>query len=101
MTLGRIKLTVQDQVAEVVVDDIAKHNAMSLAMWEALRLAFEEIDGRSDIRVCLLRGAGKKHLFPELILVNSKSSVARRALSQNIITAFGVHSDRSGTAGYR
>jgi len=60
MTLGRIKLTVQDQVAEVTVDDIAKHNAMSLAMWEALRLAFEEIDGRSDIRVCLLRGAGEK-----------------------------------------
>ena len=60
MTEGKIKLTMQDQIAQVTIDHIVKHNAMSIAMWESLRLAFDEINSRSDVRVCLLRGEGDK-----------------------------------------
>jgi len=60
VTVGRIDLVVQDQIAQVTIDDIPHHNAMSLAMWESLLRAFESIDESSEVRVCLLRGAGEK-----------------------------------------
>ena len=60
MTVGRIDLSLQDQIAQVTIDDIPRHNAMSLAMWESLFHAFESINKASDVRVCLLRGAGEK-----------------------------------------
>lgn len=60
MTGGRIDLVVQDQIAQVTIDDIPHHNAMSLAMWESLLRAFESIDKSTEVRVCLLRGAGEK-----------------------------------------
>ena len=60
MSEGRIDLNVQGHVAQVTIDDVARHNAMSLSMWTALLAAFEEIDRRTDVRVCVLRGAGEK-----------------------------------------
>ncbi len=60
MTAGRIDLSLQGQVAQVTIDDIPRHNAMSLAMWESLFSAFETINTATDVRVCLLRGAGEK-----------------------------------------
>ena len=60
MSEGTVVLNVQDHVAHVTIDDVAKHNAMSLSMWSGLLAAFEEIDRRTDVRVCVLRGAGEK-----------------------------------------
>ena len=60
MSEGRIDLSVQGHVAQVTIDDVTRHNAMSLGMWTALLAAFDEIDRRPDIRVCVLRGAGEK-----------------------------------------
>lgn len=60
MTTGRIELNIQGHVAQVTIDDTARHNAMSLAMWQSLLGTFEEIDRRSEVRVCVLRGAGDK-----------------------------------------
>ena len=60
MSQGRIDLSVQGHVAQVTIDDVAKHNAMSLSMWTDLLAAFEEIDRRTEVRVCVLRGAGEK-----------------------------------------
>jgi enoyl-CoA hydratase/carnithine racemase len=60
MTEGRIDLTQQDQIAQVTINDIPHHNAMSLAMWESLLEAFASINTAGDVRVCLLRGAGEK-----------------------------------------
>lgn len=60
MTTGRVDLSLEDQIAHVTIDDVARHNAMSLAMWESLFNAFESINKATDIRVCILRGAGEK-----------------------------------------
>ena len=60
MSEGHINLSVQGHVAQVTIDDLARHNAMSLSMWTALLAAFEEIDRRTEVRVCVLRGAGDK-----------------------------------------
>ena len=60
MSEGRIDLVVQGHVAQVTIDDVSRHNAMSLSMWTSLLAAFDEIDRSPEIRVCVLRGAGEK-----------------------------------------
>ena len=60
MTAGRIDLVVEGHVAQITIDDAARHNAMSLAMWTDLLQAFEDVDQRPEVRVCVLRGAGDK-----------------------------------------
>ncbi|WP_396431013.1 enoyl-CoA hydratase [Limnohabitans sp.] len=60
MTAGRIDLVVEGHVAQITIDDTERHNAMSLAMWTDLLQAFEEVDQRPEVRVCVLRGAGEK-----------------------------------------
>jgi len=60
MSEGRIDLSVQGHVAQVTIDDVTRHNAMSLGMWTALLAAFDEIDHNLEVRVCVLRGAGEK-----------------------------------------
>jgi enoyl-CoA hydratase len=60
MSEGRIDLSVQGHVAQVTIDDVTRHNAMSLGMWTALLAAFDEIDRNPGVRVCVLRGAGEK-----------------------------------------
>ena len=60
MTQGRIDLSVQGHVAQITIDDTARHNAMSLSMWTDLLHTFEQLETRSEVRVCVLRGAGDK-----------------------------------------
>ena len=60
MTAGRIDLVVEGHVAQITIDDAARHNAMSLTMWTDLLQAFEDVDQRPEVRVCVLRGAGEK-----------------------------------------
>ena len=83
MNEGRIDLSVQGHVAQVTIDDVTRHNAMSLGMWTALLAAFDEIDCRPEIRVCVLRGAGEKSFVSGANISefetqrNSEASVAR------------------------
>ena len=83
MSEGRIDLSVQGYVAQVTIDDVTRHNAMSLSMWTALLAAFDEIDCRPEIRVCVLRGAGEKSFVSGANISefetqrNSEASVAR------------------------
>jgi len=83
MSEGRIDLMVQGHVAQVTIDDVTRHNAMSLSMWTALLAAFDEIDCRPEIRVCVLRGAGEKSFVSGANISefetqrNSEASVAR------------------------
>ena len=83
MSEGRIDLLVQGHVAQVTIDDVSRHNAMSLSMWTALLAAFDEIDHNPEIRVCVLRGAGEKSFVSGANISefetqrNSEASVAR------------------------
>jgi len=49
---------VADHVATVTLNRPDKRNAMNAAMLSALRHAFDELDGRRDVRVVVVRGAG-------------------------------------------
>jgi enoyl-CoA hydratase/carnithine racemase len=83
MSEGRIDLSVQGHVAQVTIEDVTRHNAMSLSMWTALLAAFDDIDRRTDVRVCVLRGAGEKSFVSGANISefetqrNSEASVAR------------------------
>jgi enoyl-CoA hydratase/carnithine racemase len=60
VSAGAIHVECSNFVARVTISDVARHNAMSLSMWEALRDAFVRIDADREVRVCVLRGAGDK-----------------------------------------
>ena len=58
--LGKIGLTTADGVAVVVIDNPARHNALSLAMWRSLAATLRDADADDTIRCIVLRGAGDK-----------------------------------------
>jgi enoyl-CoA hydratase/carnithine racemase len=58
--MGAIHTTHTQHIAHVTIDDVARHNAMSLSMWLALKQAFDSIDANPEVRVVVLRGAGEK-----------------------------------------
>lgn len=58
--MGTIHFNMSAHVAQVVIDDVAHHNAMSLLMWQQLRETFDHIATLSDARVVVMRGAGEK-----------------------------------------
>lgn len=60
MSAGAIALERQGFLARITISDLARHNAMSLAMWQGLRDAFSQIEQDRTVRVCVLRGAGEK-----------------------------------------
>ena len=50
--------TAADGVATVTLNRPDKRNAMNAALLSALRDCFDALDGRADVRVVVLRGAG-------------------------------------------
>lgn len=58
--MGTIHCAIEHGVAELVIDNPARHNAMTLAMWTQLAQAMATLESQSDARVVLLRGAGTK-----------------------------------------
>lgn len=54
-----IRLEKKDHVAEVVLDNPQKMNAMAPAFFEEIRRAFQEIDADPDIHVAILWAEGK------------------------------------------
>jgi enoyl-CoA hydratase/carnithine racemase len=57
---GDIRITVEDGIAEVLIDRPAKHNAVTPAMAAALAEAARRLDADETVRVVLLRGAGER-----------------------------------------
>lgn len=57
---GRIHLSIDGGVARVVIDNPARHNAISLAMWQSLARHLEAAAAHPDVRVLVIRGAGGK-----------------------------------------
>jgi enoyl-CoA hydratase len=57
---GKILQRVADGIGTITFNNIEKHNAMSLDMWEALGVAMRELSNNLDVRVIILTGAGDK-----------------------------------------
>lgn len=58
MSGGRVILDADGPIARITLDNQARFNAMSMAMWEALDGALDRIEGDPAIRVVILCGAG-------------------------------------------
>lgn len=57
---GSIDLAIENGVGRIVINNPARHNAISLAMWESLGRHLETAAGDPAVRVLVLRGAGGK-----------------------------------------
>lgn len=55
----RVLVTVEDHVAEVVLNRPDKHNALDFAMFEGISAAIDEVAGDPSVRAVVLRGEGK------------------------------------------
>lgn len=58
--MAQVSHTLKDGIAEVVIDNVARHNAMTLGMWRQLADTVEALGAQPAVRVLLLRGAGEK-----------------------------------------
>lgn len=57
---GRVFATVENGVANLVLSNPARYNAMSLGMWESLAQLTREADADPAVRVLVLQGDGDK-----------------------------------------
>lgn len=55
---GAILATVESQVGWITISNPARHNAISLAMWQALGEALGQFEADPAVRVIVLRGGG-------------------------------------------
>jgi enoyl-CoA hydratase/carnithine racemase len=55
---GRIRLERDGAIGWLIFDQIERRNAINSAMWAAIPSAVAELDGDSEVRVIVLRGAG-------------------------------------------
>ena len=60
MTEGQVTLRRDGPFGFVTLDNEAKRNAMTYAMYQGLARAFDELSADPDVRVILLKGAGRK-----------------------------------------
>lgn len=58
--MAQVTCTLRDAVAHLVIDNTPRHNAMTLDMWRQLADTLDELAGRDDVRVLVLRGAGER-----------------------------------------
>jgi enoyl-CoA hydratase len=57
---GRVTLTVQDNIGQIVLDRPDKHNAITPQMSRELQQVCQEIDDNRNIRVATIAGAGER-----------------------------------------
>lgn len=57
---ARLVTRIDGAIGTVVLSNVAKHNAMTMAMWQALPPALEALDRDSAIRVIVLEGDGER-----------------------------------------
>lgn len=55
---GTLRIERAGHAATVWIDNVAKRNAMSRAMWEAMADAVEQLGASADVRCIVIRGAG-------------------------------------------
>jgi enoyl-CoA hydratase/carnithine racemase len=55
----RIKVEKRDGIGHLIFDNPARRNAITLGMWQAIPLILDDLATDKDIRVIMLRGAGK------------------------------------------
>lgn len=58
MSDGKVILGRDGPIAQITLDNQARRNALSRAMWDALDRVLDEIEGDPAIRVVIIRGAG-------------------------------------------
>src|SRR5690349_3163210 len=56
---GRVSTELADGIAWVTFDSPQRRNALSLAMWEELRRTMTRLDQDPQVRVVVIRGAGR------------------------------------------
>ncbi len=59
-SVGQVHASLDGGVAWVILDNLPKRNAMSLAMWRELRAALLDLAQDPQVRCVVLRGAGDK-----------------------------------------
>ena len=55
---GHIRLERDGAIGWLIFDQIERRNAINSAMWAAIPAVVAELDGDSEVRVIVLRGAG-------------------------------------------
>lgn len=75
-----ILTSVSEGVAEVVLNRPEARNAINLEMVRALQAALEELAGRQDVRVLVLRGAGEKAFAAGADIADLYGRTSREAL---------------------
>lgn len=60
MSEGKIVAEKEGHLGRVIFDNVAKHNAMSKAMWDGLADTMQAFDADDAVRVIVLEGAGNK-----------------------------------------
>ncbi|MGE0325572.1 MAG: enoyl-CoA hydratase [Polyangiaceae bacterium] len=58
--MSEVRIDQQGHVAWVVLDQLAKRNAMNQGMWEQLAQVAQQLNQASDVRCVVLRGAGEE-----------------------------------------
>lgn len=59
MSYETLDVTIEDNVAWLTLDRPDKLNALDPTMMEELRHAFDDLDGRDDVRLVVIRGSGR------------------------------------------
>ena len=57
---GKIRAYREGAIGHLVFDNPERHNAVSLAMWDAVEIALQAFAGDAELRVVVLSGAGGK-----------------------------------------
>ncbi|HUG62996.1 MAG TPA: enoyl-CoA hydratase [Methylomirabilota bacterium] len=55
---GRIGVEIVGALGRIEIDNAGRHNALSLAMWQAIPGAVADLDAHPEVRVIVLTGAG-------------------------------------------
>lgn len=74
--LAEVRLELQNNIAYITFDHIAARNAMTVGMYQSLKLICEQLTKNPSVRVVILRGAGGKSFV-------SGSDIAQFASFQN------------------
>ncbi len=59
MPSGQIVTTIDGAIGTIIIENPARHNAVSREMWLAIPQAVAELSTHEDVRVIVLRGAGE------------------------------------------
>lgn len=55
-----LRASVQNRIATITIDNIKRHNIMTLAAWQALPGVIDHLSDQKDVRAIIIRGAGDR-----------------------------------------